>query len=432
MASVDPALAIRPDYPAALNNRANALISLKPPLEALTSYDRAVAVKPDYAEGHDNRGLLLAKFGRFGEAREAIETAIGIAPKRARSYYDLLLFTRAAAGDRHLLAMEDLARNANSLTADEQRDLNFALGKAYADIGDHEQAFGRLAGGAASKRRSLVYDEAAALRFFKRIESAFTGELVRRHQNLGDPSTAPVFIVGMPRSGTTLIEQILATHPKVSAAGEINDFQEAVRELEQTPGDALRFPEMVAATSGERLRLLGALYLRRLGAAGFAAQRITDKMPENFLFAGLIHLALPNARIIHIRRDPMDTCFSCFTKQFKDQTVPYSYDLGELGRRYRAYEALMAHWRAVLPREALLEVRYEDVVVDLEGQARQIVAHCGLEWDARCLEFYRTERCVETASMSQVRQPIYQSSVGRWRPYARFLGPLMRELGASV
>jgi tetratricopeptide (TPR) repeat protein len=433
VASYDRALAIKPDYVAALNNRAIALVALKRPLEALTSYDRAVAIKPDYAEAHDNRGVLLAALGRFGEAKDAAETAIRIAPNRPRAYYNLTLVTRMATGDRHLRAMEDLARNAPSLTANEQRDLNFALAKAYADIGDHERAFRRLADGAALKRRSTVYDEAAAHRFFQHIEKTFTGELLRRHQGSGALSNAPVFIIGMPRSGTTLIEQILASHPKVGAAGEIDDFQESIRALEQAPGNRGRFPEMFSDTSGEQLRRLGAHYLQRIGATSSAALRITDKMPENFLFAGLIRLALPNARIIHVRRDPIDTCFSCFSQLFiKDQSAPYSYDLGELGRRYRAYERLMTHWRAVLPQEAMLEVRYEDVVFDLEGQARRILAHCGLDWDARCLDFHRTERWVATASMSQVRQPLYQSSVGRWRAYAPFLGPLLSALGVSV
>jgi hypothetical protein len=188
---------------------------------------------------------------------------------------------------------------------------------------------------------------------------------------------------------------------------------------------------MFAQASGEDLRRLGAIYLRRIGVAESHAARITDKMPGNFLRVGLIRLALPNARIIHARRDPMDTCFSCFTQSFVENP-PYVYDLAELGRYYRGYEGLMAHWREVLPEGAMLEVQYEDVVADLEGQARRIVAHCGLEWDARCLEFYRTERQVRTASLVQVRQPIFKSSIGRWRAYEAFLGPLREALAAGA
>ena len=369
----------------------------------------------------------MGELGRIDEAKVAIETAITLAPLRTRPYYHLALFKHMTPDEPHLRAMEKLAQNMSSLDADEQIDLNFALAKAYADIGDHKRSFARLADGAALKRKKALYDEAAEFSRFERIRKTFTGELMHSYAGLGDPSLAPVFIIGMPRSGTTLIEQILASHPKVFAAGEREDFAKAVDELHRITGNGSPFPE-TTAMSGPHLRRLGASYLQRIGAAASTADRITDKMPGNFLYAGYINLALPNARIIHARRDPMDTCFSCFSQSFGDDSLPYTYDLGELGRFYRAYEALMAHWREVLPPGAMLEVQYEEVVADLEGQARRIVAYCGLEWDARCLDFHRTERPVRTASMAQVRQPIYTSSVGRWRPYQAFLGPLRAAL----
>jgi hypothetical protein len=191
---------------------------------------------------------------------------------------------------------------------------------------------------------------------------------------------------------------------------------------------ALHFPEAAALLPREQMRQLGANYLRRVTAAAPAgAERIVNKMLKNFRHIGLIHLALPNARIIHARRDSVDTCLSCFSKMFVDN-LPYTYDLGELGRYYRAFEATMAHWRRTLPAQAMLEVRYEEVVADLEAQARRIVAHCGLDWDSRCLAFHQTERVVRTASASQVRRPIYLDSVGRRRAYEPFLAPLLAGL----
>jgi hypothetical protein len=254
---------------------------------------------------------------------------------------------------------------------------------------------------------------------------------MRSNEGVGEQSSVPVFILGMPRSGSTLVEQILASHPKVFGAGEIDDFGKAILGLSGAARRAITSPEVVSLMSGEQLRQLGASYVGRIKAAAPAAQRITDKMLENFRFTGLIHLALPNARIIHTRRDPIDTCLSCFSKRFAEN-LPYTYDLGELGRYYRAYEALMAHWRSVLPQNVMLEVRYEEVVADLEGQARRILAHCGLEWDPHCLDFHKTERPVRTASVAQVRQPIYKSSVGRWRAFESFLGPLLAELEPSI
>jgi tetratricopeptide (TPR) repeat protein len=424
LADHDRALGLEPDYAEAHNNRASALKDLDRPAEALASYDRALALKPDYAAASDNKGILLTELGRFEEASSAIEWAIALAPARVRSYYNLTQCKRLAPDDPHFSAMEDLARDLPSLAVDEQIDLHFALGKALSDVGDHAESFRRLLGGNTLKRKRTVYDEAATLDVFERTRAVFSEQLMRSAEGLGEPSAVPLFIVGMPRSGTTLVEQILASHPAVFAAGETDEFARALIELERDVGGAPRFPEAVLRMSGQQFRQLGSNYIRRLTTVAPAARRITNKTPENFRFIGLIRLALPNARIIHARRDPMDTCLSCFSKLFAGN-LPYTYDLAELGRYYRAYEALMAHWRSVAAQDVMLDVQYEDVVADLEGQARRIVAHCGLDWDARCLDFHLTERSVRTASATQVRQPIYSSSVGRWRAYEPFLFPLI-------
>jgi Sulfotransferase family len=185
--------------------------------------------------------------------------------------------------------------------------------------------------------------------------------------------------------------------------------------------------ELVSGMSDEQYRQLAASYLDRIRSLSPQAARITDKMPPNYVYLGLIHLAMPKASIIHTVRDPVDTCISCFSKLFTDEQN-HTYDLAELGRYYRHYQALMAHWRRVLPPGRILDVRYEDVVVDLERAARRIIAHCGLQWDTRCLAFHENERPVRTASAMQVRQPLYMNSVGRWRQYEAFLGPLLAEL----
>ena len=332
-----------------------------------------------------------------------------------------------APGDPHVAAMENLARNMSVLSAEDQTLLLFALAKAAADAGDHARSFRRLVEGNALRRRTIAYDEAASLGELERIASTFTGELMARCGGLGDPSAVPVFIVGMPRSGTTLVEQILASHPGVFAAGEIDAFGQCVA-AQGLAGDA--FPEGVERLPGQAFRQIGARYMDGVGAIAPGAQRIVNKRTDNFRFAGLIHLALPHARIIHTQREPIDTCLSCFSKLFGEE-LPYTFELGELGRYHLGYERLMAHWRTLLPTEVMLEARYEELVADPEGQSRRILAHCGLDWDARCLDFHRTERRVRTASAAQVRRPIYGGSVGRWRAYEPFLGPLVHALGRS-
>jgi hypothetical protein len=243
----------------------------------------------------------------------------------------------------------------------------------------------------------------------------------------GDPSSVPVFIVGMARSGTTLIEQILASHPAVFGAGELMLFEQVVNAVGKMMPGAPRFPEMASALRAEHFRSLGRRYLEELLPRAPAASRIVDKMPANFHFAGLIHLALPNATIIHAVRDPLDTCVSCFSVNFT-YAQSHTFDLAELGRYYRRYRALMAHWHDVLPSGCVIDVHYEELVGDLEGVARRIVAACGLDWDPRCLDFHRTKRPIRTTSAVQVRRPIYSSSIGRWRRYEKFLGPLVAEL----
>jgi hypothetical protein len=220
----------------------------------------------------------------------------------------------------------------------------------------------------------------------------------------------------------------------VFAAGELEDFGRAAGRVCEPPGATVPYPEMLATITGEQLGALGARYLdavRAIGPRAAAAERFTDKLPANFRLVGLIHLALPNARIIHVRRDPVDTCFSCFSKLFAGQQA-FTYDLAELGRHYRAYDALMEHWWTILPPGVMLEVRYEELIADFEPQVRRMLAHCGLAWDAACLAFHTTQRSVRTASATQVRQPLYSSAVGRWRPYEAMLGPLLEALGPLV
>jgi tetratricopeptide (TPR) repeat protein len=422
VARYEQALALQPDFAAAHGNLANSLHALERHGEAIAHYQAAMAAKPGNAVAASNLGTALREIGRLAEARRAFEYAVALAPERALFHLNLAEVKRFAAGDPQLPALETLALRAEALPPEEQVELHFALAKARADLGEHAQAFRHLRQANALKRRTIAYDEATTLGELARIRSVFTPALMRAKAGLGDPSALPVFIIGMPRSGTSLVEQIAASHPEIHGAGELSEFPAAAM------AGVADFPDGVAALAGDGLRGLGARYLAGLAPRAPAARRITDKLPSNFRLAGLIHLALPQARIIHVRRDPADTCWSCFATLFT-AGQPFAYDLGELGRYFRAYEALMAHWRAVLPEGAMLEIRYEDIVADLEREARRIIAFCGLAWDAACLAFHATERPVRTASAAQVRQPIYHDAIGRWRRYGEELGPLLAALG---
>ena len=415
------ALAIRPDYAEAHHNLATALQLLDRPTEAIPHYRMALATRPNLAEVHHDLGIALQTVGNIEEASRSIEQAIALAPKNARFYRSLVGCKRIATDDPCLPAMEALAEEIATLSEEGQMELHFALGGAFAELGRPARSFPHLLEGNAIKRRQIVYDEAAVLGYFEHIRAAYTSEIMRDKQGIGDPSAIPVFVLGMPRSGSTLIEQILASHPKIFGAGELNDFEEAATNLGGLD------PKTACLLTQDALYQIGANYVSSVKARAPDTARIVDKMPGNFRLAGPIHLALPNARIIHTMRDPIDTCLSCFSKLFSGDQ-PYTYDLGELGRYYRAYEGLMDHWRTVLPDGVMLEVQYEEVVADIEREARRLIAHCGLEWDDACLSFYKTKRVVRTASSAQARRPIYNSSVGRWHPYRDMIGPLFEAL----
>jgi tetratricopeptide (TPR) repeat protein len=392
--------------------------------EAIGHYRTALEIDPTHVEAYSGLGDALQALGRLRESSLAFAQAADLTPNKAGGYWNLANSKRFAEDDLHFARMKELARDDASLTTDERIDLHFALGKAFADVEDRQRSFRHLRRSNSLKRGQIDYDEAAALGRLMRIESAFTAALMGEKQGQGDPSAVPVFIVGMPRSGTTLIEQIIASHPKVFGAGELRVMANLAEAIVDSSGTL--FPEAIPAMSGQHLRRLGGDYLRAVARLAPAAERVTDKMPGNFALAGLIHLTLPNARIIHVCRDPRDTAFSCFSILFA-RGHEFSYDLSELGRYLVAYQRLMDHWRVVMP-QAMLEVRYEEVVAEFEPQARRIIAHCGLEWDDACLAFHQTARSVRTASATQVRQPIYRTSIGRWRPYEDELQQLLRTL----
>ena len=430
LASFEAALKANPNYPEALNNRGRALAATETELSiiadaeararsALQSFDRAIALRPDYAEAHDNKAMLLFELGRMWDAARAAEQAIRLAPRTARFYYHLAEMRRFGRDDPYLHAMRRLSEDPGLAEAD-RIELHFALGRALDQAGAPDEAFGHLQAGARLNRTAIRYDEAAALGELDRIARVYTAESLAERAGAGDPSPLPVFVVGMPRSGTTLVEQILASHPTVAGAGETRAL------ADQLGGLPI---EQAAGLPAEEFRRIGAGYVGALAAAAPGARRVVNKRPDNFRLAGLIAMALPNARIIHVRRDPMDVGLSCFSRLFGD-AAPYSFDLEELGRYQRAYQRLMAHWRAVLPAELFIEIDYEALVGDLEGQARRLLDHCGLAWDRRVLDFHLTDRRIRTASGAEVRQPLYAGAVGRWRAYERFLGPLREALTA--
>jgi Flp pilus assembly protein TadD len=419
------ALALAPHDYDIYNNLGATMRSMGRVAEAETLCRRAVQIAPDFAEAHNALGAILHDLGRLDAARLQMQQALDLAPQRLTFHLSLAVTKRYQADDPHLVQLQALLQSGAARPDKEQLCLHFALAKAYEDIGEKDRSFAHLLVGNRLKRQQSPYDEPATLALLARIKAVFSAELLRELAPDPAPAGGPIFIVGMMRSGSTLVEQILASHPQVWGAGELSLLRQAITEVLGSGA----YPEAVAGSPPSELARLGSHYRAALRAEQPNAARITDKFLHNFLYCGLIRMVLPDARIIHTSRDPVDTCLSCFSKLFAGNQ-PFAYDLAELGRYWRAYDGLMRHWRQVLAPDFMLDVHYEEVVDDLEGQARRILAHCGLPWDDACLDFHKTDRAVRTASALQVRQPIYRSSVGRWRPPPALLAPLTEALSA--
>jgi tetratricopeptide (TPR) repeat protein len=310
--------------------------------------------------------------------------------------------------------------------------LCFALGKALEDRGQYATSFEYYARGNALKRAASRYRPEVIEQNTRLQVEVCTQELLARHERSGTPAVDPILILGLPRSGSTLIEQILASHTKVEGTHELADIPRMVVELQGRDWqlENPRYPAVLAQMSGDDFRRLGEKYLHDTRSYRSGKPHFIDKMPNNFRHVGLIHLMLPNARIIDARREPLACCFGNL-KQLFAHGQEFAYSVEDIARYYRTYLELMRHWDAVLPGR-VLRVQYEDVVADLEGNVRRILDYCGLEFEPSCVEFHRTERSVRTASSEQVRQPIYREALDQWRHYEPWLGPLREALGDAL
>ena len=419
------ALALKPNLAGIHTNLAVLRMKQGKYPDAIALFEQALSLDGNQAEAHNNLGAILKEEGRFDDALTHFDRAIRIRPDYAEAHYNRAEIWTFRDGDDQLRALETLA-NRKNLPVEKSICVHFALGKALEDAGHYERAFEQLQKGNALKRRQLGYDPAIELRSLKRIAELFNRCVFDRLQGKGDPTPLPIFVLGMPRSGSTLVEQILASHAQIQAGGELGSLDLAAGVLSMSDRE-IPWPEYIPSLDEAALRQIAESYIGSLPAIADGKVRIVDNTTGNFAGVALIRLVFPNAKIIHTSRDPVDTCVSCYSKMFQSG-YQYSYDLADIGRYYRAYQKLMNHFRTILPPNSMLEVAYEDVVNDLEGQARRLIDYCELQWDERCLSFHETPRPIRTSSAVQVRRPLFRSSLQRWRRFEHGLDPLLREL----
>lgn len=453
------AVSIAPDYARLWLDLTAAQLEQEKLDEAIASAQRLVELTPEVAESHIALGNALARADRAHEAMESYRAAqeisvahkgamAGLAqqlktlgrqdeaiavhrenilrnPTNAEPYWSLANMKTFSFTDGDFQTMEELLKNGDLDDLGKVQLCN-ALGFAYESHGDYDRAFEYFQLGNDRRRGQESYDPVQTEESTSRQIEVFTPAFIEKNEGRGDPDPAPIFIVGLPRSGSTLIEQILASHSQVEGTHELNDLPMAVHTLPRNRQDKERFPLNLPGLKPHWWAKLGADYLERTSKYRGNAQRFIDKNPNNYVYCGLLHLILPNARVINARRHPMDSCFGSY-KQLFASGQPFTYDLTEIGEYYLQYQRLMDHWHEVMPGK-VLDVQYEEVVADLETQVRRILDYCGLPFEQACLDFHQTDRAVKTASSEQVRQPIYSSSVNLWKNYETHLDELLEVL----
>jgi tetratricopeptide (TPR) repeat protein len=410
------ALKIKPTYVEAQISLAATLFNLGRMRDSRELLEKALRTAPRHVDGLLTMGQLAAREGRFAEAEGWFNRALGVDPKAPHAWVGLAALRRMTSADAAWLRGAEQSAD-GGLQPVIEANVRYAIGKYYDEVGEYGPAFRSYQrANELVKAAAEVYDGHARTRFADSLIQAYPREVLARTQPGASDSALPVLVVGMPRSGTTLVEQTIASHPAAKAAGELEFWGFTVRKheasLQHEPPD------------GATCRKLAEKYLRVLRTHSADALRVVDKSPFNSDYLGIICSVFPNARVVYVRRDPIDSCLSCYFQDFPP-ALNFTLDLTALAHYYREHRRLMEHWRAALRPGTLLDVPYEELIADHEGWTRRIVEFLGLPWDDRCLSFHSTERSVLTASYWQVRQKIYTSSVGRWRHYQKFIGPLL-------
>jgi tetratricopeptide (TPR) repeat protein len=393
--------------------------------EAVINYLKALHLKPDYPEAHNNLGTTLNEMGRLDQAKTSYEQAINLKPDYAEAHYHLGLIKTFENGDPQIAVMEKWGAEPD-LDITNQVFFSFALAKAYDDIGEYSKSFEQLQNANRLRKQELNYKFFTDQVHFSAIKNVFSTRKLPPFPppTAGGNSVRPIFILGMPRSGTSLVEQVLASHSTVHGAGELTTLKNLI-----TPAlFTLQDTDLQSQESFHNdILSLRKDYLDSLELLGVPERVITDKMPHNFKWIGWILLAFPEARIIHLNRDPVAICFSIFKRRFPAAGLGYGYDLNDLAAFYHLYRDLMSFWRERFPNE-IYELDYEEFTENQEVETRKLIAFCDLDWEDQCLEFHNTQRIVKTASAVQVQQPLYQGSSEAWKKYKSYLEPLTQAL----
>ena len=416
------ALSLDKNYGLAWNNLGASLECLGDKQQAKLAYEEAIRLNPNHIEAQNNLGAIFSEEGLTDKASKYFEAAIATNPDFIEAHYNLSLIKTYKIGDPHLIFLETFLQKINHCSIRARIHYYFALGKALDDTQQYAPAFKAYAEGNRLHYLQNPWNKTKLQKLVEHLPQIFNHAFFKQREQTKE-TRCPIFIVGMPRAGTTLIEQILASHKNIYGAGELSILDDIVQEAWQT--SRIPFNTWVNQLTDDEFAALGKKYLERTSILAPDKQFIIDKMPSNCFYIGMIYRMLPTAKIIHAIRDPMDSCFSCFTHLFKNSML-FAYDLSALGDYYSLYAQAMQHWHTVLPSSVIFDLPYEQMIANHEAFSKQLVKYIGLPWDPNCLNFYNNDRIVKTASLIQVRKPIYKTSVLRWQYFAEELQPLLQ------
>ena len=393
--------------------------------EAIKNYKEVLKNKPDVAQAYNNLGIIFNILAKFQDANSNYLKALEINPNLSESHMHLSYITKYTKGHKHIQEMEK-AISITNINDTQRMYLSFGLGKAFNDIENYKKAFEYFDKGNSIRKKQLKYSIDTDNLLFRNLKNIFQKNLFNKFKNTGNSDKTPIFVVGMPRSSTTLVEQILSSHSDIHGSGELTYFKDLVKKYFSS-NNTIHFSKKIINYNPLKFERIGSNYIQKIKKLSTNNLYIIDKMPLNFLWIGLIRLTLPNAKIIHCIRDPKDTCLSIFKSYFGQSGNGYAYDLIDLGQYYNLYLDLMRHWHSTLP-NYIYDLSYEELIKNQKKETQKLLNFCGLGWDESCMKFYTNSRPVTTASSTQVREPIYKKSIDLWKHYKEDLKPLLKIL----
>jgi len=407
-----------------LNNLGNLYDLLNKNKESIIYYKKAVNINPKFFVAHYNLGLTYKSIGKFENAKKHLKEAIKINPYFFAAHRNLSLINKYKSEDEHFKVLKKIYTNINDKDL-QKTELSFALGKAYEDIKDYKQSFKYYNEGNNLRRKVINFSTNEIKKEFENIKNVFSKELFEKYKKIGYKDKSAIFIVGMPRSGTTLIEQILSSHKKVYGGDELNLLPNIIKNNLNIKDE--NFIKNIDINSEVGLKKIGPEYIKKLKDISNNFERTTDKLPINFKLIGFIKLALPNSKIIHCVRNAKDNCFSIFKNYFVNKNLNYAYNLDEIINYYILYNDLMNHWKNILG-DFVYDIHYEKIINNPEFYIKNLLKKCDLNWDKNCLKFYENERVIKTASDSQVRKDFYKTSINSWKRFKKDLDVSFKKL----